>query len=403
MNILFISYEAPYDSVRHAGGKTCNYYIKSFNQMEDVSVWCVCMYREPDEGRLDFKNYCIDYRALKTERYTELERIIHGVIHPFDKYANKIQQIDRENLLNSISRFVDEGHRPDAVICEWTTISLLISDLKKILPQCVFVASEHDVSFQGSFRLIKTTKNVVRKVAQYWQYNLLKKRELEALKQFDMICPHNVKDKDLLVDSGLSVEKIHPIVPYYTDYSDVVRTCENKDIIFFGAMEREANYLSAIWFIENVFNRYNLKEQKYRFVVIGNHPNVCLKKYENEDIIITGFVSDDELKRYFSASKCFVAPLVLGSGIKVKILEAFSSGIPVLTNKIGIEGIGGVHGEQYLHCETPEDYISSLKLLENKDLACKIGENGKQYVIDEFDLKASSNEYINRIRDLLNH
>ncbi len=54
-------------------------------------------------------------------------------------------------------------------------------------------------------------------------------------------------------------------------------------------------------------------------------------------------------------------PLLRGAGIKIKVLEGLSAGIPVLTNEVGIEGIGAAPGTEYLHCTTPEEYAKIVK------------------------------------------
>ena len=134
---------------------------------------------------------------------------------------------------------------------------------------------------------------------------------------------------------GMNEEKIQWLVPYYSNMSGCARKSNNRDILFFGAMSRPENYLSAIWFIENVMPLLN--DLDVRFVIVGSKPPEELKRFKSDRIVITGFVNDT--LPYFESSMCLVAPLVLGAGIKVKILEAMSSGIPVLTNDIGIEGI----------------------------------------------------------------
>ena len=83
-----------------------------------------------------------------------------------------------------------------------------------------------------------------------------------------------------------------------------------------------------------------------------------------------------------------------GAGIKIKVLEAMSAGIPVLTNEIGIEGIPAVDGHDYLHCESNEDFVHGIQaLMGNMALAYKIGNNSRQLCEKEFNYEKSS--YLN--------
>lgn len=139
-----------------------------------------------------------------------------------------------------------------------------------------------------------------------------------------------------------------------------------------------------------------LKKEKFRFIIAGGNPVETLLKLQNEHIIVTGYV--DHMENYFSQCVCFVAPLLIGAGIKVKILEAMSSGIPVLTNEIGIEGINARNGKEYLYCKSPEDYANNiLQSIKEKKLFEDIGINGKKFIEKNYNINYQLDILIQRI------
>jgi glycosyltransferase involved in cell wall biosynthesis len=187
----------------------------------------------------------------------------------------------------------------------------------------------------------------------------MKKLELDSLRIADTVVVNNPKDLNMIKKDGITVP-IMILAPYYQSMLASSRTFkmgDNRDIIFYGAMDRVENWKSAIWFIEKVLPL--LSDLNVNFKVIGGNPNAKLRSYESENIHILGFV--DDLKKEFASSMCMVAPLVLGAGIKVKVLEGLSAGIPVLTNQIGIEGIPAIDGKDFFLCEAPRDYAASIK------------------------------------------
>ena len=106
-------------------------------------------------------------------------------------------------------------------------------------------------------------------------------------------------------------------------------------------------------------------------------------------MVVTGFV--DSLEAYLQDALCFVVPLLQGAGIKIKILEGFMTGIPVLTNAIGIEGIPAENQKEYLHCELPEDYISAIeRLTEDNELCMTLGKNARTFMEATFDYEKGS-------------
>lgn len=218
--------------------------------------------------------------------------------------------------------------------------------------------------------------------------------EIKSLKQCNLILPHNAENCELLTKEGINRNKIQWLVPYFNDMRDCKRTPNGKDILFFGAMARPENYLSAIWFVEKVMPL--IEDMNIRFVILGSNPPDELKKFESKRIHITGFV--DSIVPFFENSVCLVAPLVLGAGIKVKIIESLSSGIPVLTNDIGIEGISAKDGIEYIHCAEPTDYEKAIRdIFSNSAKAKSLELKGRKFVEENYVLLKSVDSYKKRI------
>ena len=96
------------------------------------------------------------------------------------------------------------------------------------------------------------------------------------------------------------------------------------------------------------------------------------------------------------------APLLLGAGIKVKIIEALSSGVPVLTNDIGIEGIDAEDGKEYFHCEKPEEYEMVIrKIISGEIDTSVITSNAKRMIEEKYNLENSSKNYRERVYQLV--
>ena len=162
-------------------------------------------------------------------------------------------------------------------------------------------------------------------------------------------------------------------------------------------MYRPENYQACIWFIDQVMPL--LRDIDVRFVVAGNRPPKVLTSRRSERVLITGFVEDET--PLFSHSMCFVSPLLTGAGIKVKNIEAISSGIPVLTNEIGIEGIPAINGKDFFLCKTPEDYSKTIhQLYEERSGFDSTQMPGKKMISESFNLDISFSNYLALINEL---
>jgi glycosyltransferase involved in cell wall biosynthesis len=120
---------------------------------------------------------------------------------------------------------------------------------------------------------------------------------------------------------------------------------------------------------------------------------------------VTGFVPD--IRPYLAKSFCMVAPLLSGAGIKVKVIEVMSAGLPVLASGIAIEGIPAENGVHYLHCEKPEDYLDVFERVRQDRINLQaISDNAKKLINRCYDLEksfASYKEAILRVIASANH
>lgn len=399
--ILYLSMSIPYENVRHAGGKTFNYYINEFAKDKNNEVTLIAKVLPEEE--LEVKNINPKIRTLlvrtpcnKIKKYIAYVKSLNSKFNPLYPYGNVLTKEIFDQIERKLIKLKNENYQPNIVILEWTWMLLFIEKVKLYFPYAKYVASEHDVSFLGAKREFDSC-NGLKRLNRKFYYQNLKKRELMCINQCDYVVTHNNKDRNILLKNGISKSKVGVIVPYFEKPEVVERKDIKNDIIFYGAMNRYENEISAVWFIKNVMPR--IKDLDIRYVIIGNKPSDELKKYESNKIVITGFV--DDVKPYFSKAKCLAAPIQAGAGIKVKILEAMAMGVPVITNAMGIEGIDAKDGVHYVHCETAEEYEKIIREIFYKKIEIEeIAHNAKKFIDKSYDLEKSFKKYSYKIYHL---
>lgn len=388
MKILFIA-PIPLHKDASAGAETINYYIKEFNKNNEITV----ISRDECVNSDDiYKQITIGFEDKIGQKLQRIEKGIGWIIRPGDKYSYKSSRKTRERIFHILRALKGGGYIPDVVILETTTAILWYGDLQNIFPETVLVASLHDIAYQGSERRLLMENSILKRKIRHRYLNHAKKNEIRALENVDLVVPHNKGNEIILFnETRLNKSNVQSISPYYTIEYTHQDDVENNDVIFFGLMSRPENYLSAEWFIERVFPKLS---SEYRFVVIGGNPPQSLRKHASSRIIITGFLESDEVKKYFEKSFCLVCPLLLGSGIKTKLLTAMASGIPMLTNDIGIEGINAQSGVHYLHCSSADEYVNSINLLKkDKKMYLSLAQNSRRLIHNEYNLSNSALDY----------
>lgn len=397
-NILYISYCPPYGKALNAGAQTLYYYIRELTYVKNIKVDVVTYCEDKDLDALGNEDEKIKYHLVK--RPKGLQRFVGRVIslnskyNPYHKYCNLMTYYSIELLLSKLKELSSTKYSPDVIFLEWTQIVLLIDKVKTIFPKSRIVASEPDVTYLSRLRKYENEKSSIKREYKKIQYKNCKIREIEALKKADFVFTQSEKDVHLIVDGNtINRNKVGIQIPFY-HRSELEHKRKNNNILFYGAMNREENSSAVIWFIDNVMPL--LKSIPVKFVVLGGGLTEQLKTRQSEDVIMKGFVPS--IDKDFSEAMCFVCPLVIGAGIKVKVIEALYSNIPVITNQIGIEGISAINGKEYIHCESPEEYANAIiNIYHDPDYQLM----GRNVVNCEFSLKEAVDNYIKVIQELV--
>ncbi|MDR3048047.1 MAG: glycosyltransferase family 4 protein [Bacteroidales bacterium] len=401
MNLLICSALVPYDKVSHAGGQAHNYYVKRLRKETGINIHLITFAFFSEIEKVDLDKYNISNTVIYLDKNIAA-KIIRKVITLFDrfflwiKYAELISSYRKYKLWKELKKLKKKKYVPDIIELDWTQAIVFLPMIKNIYPDAKYCAVEHDVVFQRLEREYRNQSNIYKQLMTKLKYHGEKKMELSLLSKFDMVFTFNNKDKMLLENNGIHDSCI--IAPVFKKISFPVTTTKKNTILFYGSMNRSENYLSAIWFIKNVFSR--MEDMDISFIILGATPHPSLLAYQNDKIIITGY--QDDITPWFEQAMCLVTPLVSGAGIKIKVLEALAAGIPVLGNDIAVEGIDITNNVEYFHCMTPEDYITTIKIiLKEPDFAMSVGLAGQKYINENYDSDKSFKDYVNNLYSLV--
>jgi glycosyltransferase involved in cell wall biosynthesis len=144
-------------------------------------------------------------------------------------------------------------------------------------------------------------------------------------------------------------------------------TC--KKLMYVGFLGWEANAQGLLWFIETVWPRLLARHPDLEFDIVGKGADARLEAAvaPHEGIRLLGFV--DDLQSVYRDSRVSVAPLLFGSGMKVKVLDAMARGIPTVTTSVGAEGIAAENGQHLMIADEAIDMAGHIdRLLEDAAL-----------------------------------
>jgi len=169
-------------------------------------------------------------------------------------------------------------------------------------------------------------------------------------------------------------------------------------VCFLGDMTTVPNYMSVKYIVEHIFPEVSANLPETCFLIIGRCGESSRSLTKSPRIVFTDEVPD--LIPLLSAVDICIAPLSLGSGIKLKILTYFSFGKPVISTPIGIEGIGAKNGEEAIVCGLKDFSKEILRLALDPELRSTLGENGRKFVEDNYDQDLITKRLIAALREV---
>jgi glycosyltransferase involved in cell wall biosynthesis len=161
----------------------------------------------------------------------------------------------------------------------------------------------------------------------------------------------------------------------------------SKNIVTLGTLHYPPNADGIRWFVEEIFPLVYEREPETTLTIIGKNPPpdfYQLQKRYPQAIEVTGYVHD--LTPYLERAALMVIAVRAGGGMRVRILEAFARGMPVVTTTVGLEGIDAQPGKEILVEDTPQEFAdATLRLMNDPELGSRLAMNGRQLAIKHYD------------------
>lgn len=264
-----------------------------------------------------------------------------------------------QNLVSHVSQLIKTNHY-DIIQIEFSQILYLAKYLPKSVKK-VFTA--HDISSISFYRRIFEDKpSLLKIISRYLFFLQIYFYEKKYLPKFDTIITVSQKDRQTLkqhlpkkniicLENGIDKINFLKKTP-----SKIIR------LGYIGSFDHTPNLNAVKYFFNQIAPLLEKEKIPYEFYLAGkNDPEFVKKTFPK--IINLGQV--EKTSDFYQKIDCLVTPIFSGSGSRIKILEALSFGIPVISSPIGAEGINISSG--YLMIVTsPEEYLQKIKHLTNE-------------------------------------
>ena len=244
--------------------------------------------------------------------------------------------------------------------------------------------------------LQQTIANIDRKSPSRWHaalYSTIQARRLrrfegEICREVDLVVAVSDEDADFL--PGYNGAPLH-VVPngiQTRDYRPPRRNLRSPvQIVFSGKMDYRPNVDAMQWFCGDILPRVHERLPDTQLVIAGRNPHPRVQALANERVAVTGWVKS--VQPHLHSSALYVVPLRMGSGTRLKILQALASGCPVVSTSVGAAGLNDETLDA-IHIADDADAFADavVKLLNDEEARERIGKQGMASVRKHYDWKA---------------
>lgn len=211
--------------------------------------------------------------------------------------------------------------------------------------------------------------------------------EISQLNLFDDIIAISPDDAKKLREAGVTKPIFTSISVINTTPEVDVKISTNKRLTFVGPESHTPNYDGITWFLDNCWSKLKHISPEYTLDIIGKWSNESILTYTEKypDVKFLGYV--DDLTSALEGS-IMIVPINIGSGIRMKILEGTSRGIPFISTTVGAEGIPVKDGEHCFITDDPDTFVNDIIKLQDTELQIKFVKAANDMVNECYSVKA---------------
>ena len=398
MKVLFFANLIPFPL--DGGGKIFTFSVLKSLKECGHTVDIVCFYENEniDDAIKALRPYCNSIKALPIKVTTRENMGLMMMKAIASIFSNKPLAISKY-VNSSMKATVREIMKDNNYDCAFYNLLAMYSYapiVKQTDPSVRTILYEQNCEAMIYKRYLKETNNLLKKLFLMIETKKLEDFEQNSIKNVDELILLSNEDKNALKVDRESCNII-PIGVRPSEYQKKYDTCNGKiRMLFVGTMTWAPNNEGIIWFLENVMPKC-ADVTKYELYIVGKNPSDKVKALASvyENVYLLGYV--ESLEEYYEKCDVLVVPLFIGSGQRVKIIEAFSKAYPVISTSIGLEGLKYIDDKTVMVANDANTFMRKIEKCSDYDLLREIGRAGKEIFDSEYSteiIKEKINEVI---------
>ncbi len=317
------------------------------------------------------------------------DRMLEGRLHVADRMA-RVDSVFAEGMgfvlgcpagycrygwFPSVLKRLLETERFDFIHFDHPHTALTWPQIKRLQPRARLVLDAHNVEAEIMERLAESAPRWQRKALR-WQAGRIRDLERELSEKVDLIFTCSTRDAGAFRRMGARRVRV---VPNSIPELSPPLVAQRRDVVFVGSLDWRPNADAAVALAREIWPRCRALLPGARLVIVGRNPPSHVQALASHDVIIEGSVPS--VRPYLDRAFATAIPLRAGSGTRIKILEAWAAGVPVVASRIAAEGLPCTDGIDLILAEEPGEFARALvRLWRDRQLAEDLAREGRRTV-----------------------
>lgn len=375
MRILWIAPYSPWPPFH--GGK-----VRIFNLIRclltfghSVELWCIA----DEKAQWPNSDDNLQLRSFQARERISAWMKFRQLVSPYPEGSWSMLTRESNRAIAGIS-----SDDYDVAVLEQSMSGVFAADLINAGIPCVVDAQNVDWWLLHQIALIsRRPQHRLRLAADSKKYRALEQQLLRA--PLTVVAVSSEDEGELRDLGNVARTAVHPngVDLDYFSWSDHSLVREGR-LIMTGSLGYSPNEDAIRWFCSEVMPRLR-KTVSVHLDLVGSAPSSNIHKLHDPGLGINVVGPVGDIRPFLTASDVFVIPLRIGSGTRLKAVEALAAGIPVISTRLGVAGLGIAERQLATIRDRPDDFAAGiLELLADQDLRSRMSIEGRAYVEEAF-------------------
>ncbi len=383
MNVLILTPQIPYPP--HQGASLRNFNIIQGLKAAGYSV-SLLSFAEPgqtDVSLTPLTTLLDRFETVPVPTRSNITRLRQLLTSPLPDMGHRLYAPQFFTLLNTLL----EELKPTVVQIEGIELARAIEAIQEQQPNAKIIFDNHNAETALQQRIFETDIRIPTKIpkALYSRIQVAKLDRFErwACQNADIVTAVSHRDAEILQAYRRPGQSKVTQIPNCIDITEFENSVEQGeivyDLVFTGKMDYRPNVDGMLWFAQEIWPLVKHQKAEAKLAIVGKNPSPEITQLgELPGITVTGSVS--EIEPWLNCSRVMIMPLRMGSGTRLKLIQALAAGLPTVSTANGAEGYPITNGEELLIGDTPDIFANHiLNLLHDPELQSRLGQNGRKF------------------------